>query len=352
MVGYHGHDQTNDPNQTATLESYDTLMAYGKYNGINLDIGHFTSANYDAVAFIKQHHDKITNLHLKDRTKNHGQNTPWGQGDTPIKDVLLLLKKGEVRFPGEYRTGVHDPAGFHGGRRDEEVPRIIARTYWRRMADWAPAAPGQAGSLSHLENSIANQTCFRRPCSRACHSVIGPTTGSNAPCAGSAGSGTRSGRRRWRRRICQCFSAARAGDPAAIERGKALYGVNCTLLPRLRRARRRRRTQPAARPVGAQRSARRADHARRPERPPGCRHAEVRPEHRADCGYRRVHPQLPRGGLRRFARKANQHLGGRRQSGRSVLQEPSAPPAIPSPAICKALAAKFDRPATRCSRLG
>ena len=26
LVGYHGHDATNDPNQTATLESYDTLM--------------------------------------------------------------------------------------------------------------------------------------------------------------------------------------------------------------------------------------------------------------------------------------------------------------------------------------
>ena len=72
LVGYHGHDATNDPNQTATLESYDTLMAYGKYNGVNLDIGHFTAANYDAVAFIKQHHDKITNLHVKDRKKDHG----------------------------------------------------------------------------------------------------------------------------------------------------------------------------------------------------------------------------------------------------------------------------------------
>ena len=99
MVGYHGHDQTSDPNQTATLESYDTLMGYGKYNGINLDIGHFTAANYDAVAFIKQHHDKITNLHLKDRKKDHGANVPWGQGDTPIKDVLLLLKQGKYGFP-------------------------------------------------------------------------------------------------------------------------------------------------------------------------------------------------------------------------------------------------------------
>jgi sugar phosphate isomerase/epimerase len=100
LVGYHGHDATNDANQTATLESYDTLMAYGKYNGINLDIGHFTAAGYDAVAFIKQHHDKITNLHVKDRKKDHGPNVAvWGTGDTPIKEVLQLLKKEKYRFP-------------------------------------------------------------------------------------------------------------------------------------------------------------------------------------------------------------------------------------------------------------
>lgn len=100
LVGYHGHDATNDPNQTATLESYDTLMAYGKYNGINLDIGHFTAAGYDAIAFIKQHHDKITNLHIKDRKKDHGPNVAvWGTGDTPMKEVLQLLKKEKYGFP-------------------------------------------------------------------------------------------------------------------------------------------------------------------------------------------------------------------------------------------------------------
>jgi sugar phosphate isomerase/epimerase len=107
LVGYHGHDATNDPNQTATLESYATLMAYGKYNGVNLDIGHFTAANYDAVAFIKEHHAKITNLHVKDMKKDHGTYTPFGEGDTPIKGVLQLLKKEKYGFPGnielEYR---------------------------------------------------------------------------------------------------------------------------------------------------------------------------------------------------------------------------------------------------------
>jgi sugar phosphate isomerase/epimerase len=111
LVGYHGHDATNDPNQTATLESYATLMEYGKYNGINLDIGHFTAAGYDAVAFIKEHHDRITNLHVKDRKKDHGPNVAvWGTGDTPIKDVMQLLKKEKYRFPANLELEYPVPA--------------------------------------------------------------------------------------------------------------------------------------------------------------------------------------------------------------------------------------------------
>src|SRR5437588_7388795 len=34
LVGYHGHDQTADPNQFATLDSYATAFSYGKYNGV------------------------------------------------------------------------------------------------------------------------------------------------------------------------------------------------------------------------------------------------------------------------------------------------------------------------------
>ncbi|MDE3167405.1 MAG: sugar phosphate isomerase/epimerase [Acidobacteriota bacterium] len=112
LVGYHGHDATNDPNQTATLESYDTLMAYGKYNGINLDIGHFTAAGYDAVAFIKQHHARITNLHVKDRKKNHGPNVAvWGTGDTPIKPVLQLLKTEKYPIPANLELEYPIPEG-------------------------------------------------------------------------------------------------------------------------------------------------------------------------------------------------------------------------------------------------
>jgi sugar phosphate isomerase/epimerase len=112
LVGYHGHDATNDPNQTATLESYATLMSYGKYNGVNLDIGHFTASNYDAAPFIKEHHAKITNLHLKDRKKDHGPNVPvWGTGDTPMKEVLQLMKKENYPFPANLELEYPVPEG-------------------------------------------------------------------------------------------------------------------------------------------------------------------------------------------------------------------------------------------------
>jgi sugar phosphate isomerase/epimerase len=107
MIGFHGHDAFENPNEFATPESFATAMSYSKYHGVNLDIGHFTAANYDPVPYIKEHHARITNLHLKDRKKNHGPIVPWGQGDTPIKPVLLLLKKEKYQIPAniEYEYG-------------------------------------------------------------------------------------------------------------------------------------------------------------------------------------------------------------------------------------------------------
>ena len=99
MVGYHGHSNITDPDEFARPESFAAAMSFSKYHGVNLDIGHFTAANYDAVAYINEHHDRITNLHLKDRKKNQGPNMPWGQGETPVKEVLMLLKQKKWDIP-------------------------------------------------------------------------------------------------------------------------------------------------------------------------------------------------------------------------------------------------------------
>jgi sugar phosphate isomerase/epimerase len=123
MIGFHGHDNVTDPNETGSLESYAKALSYGKYNGINLDIGHFTSADFDAIAFIKEHRARITNLHVKDRKKDHGPNTVWGEGDTPIKAVLQLLEKEKYPFPANIELEYPIP---EGSDRVAEVKKCFA----------------------------------------------------------------------------------------------------------------------------------------------------------------------------------------------------------------------------------
>ena len=43
MIGYHGHTDITSPEAFGRPESWETAMSYSKYNGINLDIGHFTA---------------------------------------------------------------------------------------------------------------------------------------------------------------------------------------------------------------------------------------------------------------------------------------------------------------------
>ena len=108
MVGFHGHDQTSDPDEFSTPDTFARAMkGASPYIGVNLDIGHFTAAGGDPVAYITQHHAKIVTLHIKDRKKNHGANLPFGQGDTPIVAVLHLLRDKGWKIPAniEYEYG-------------------------------------------------------------------------------------------------------------------------------------------------------------------------------------------------------------------------------------------------------
>jgi sugar phosphate isomerase/epimerase len=72
------------------------------------------------VAFIKKHHNRILMLHVKDRKKNHGDNTVFGEGDTPIAAVLRLLRDRKLTFPAniEYE--------YNGGDTVMEIKRCLA----------------------------------------------------------------------------------------------------------------------------------------------------------------------------------------------------------------------------------
>jgi sugar phosphate isomerase/epimerase len=85
MVGYHGHTATGPAH-------WEEAFSYAKYNGANLDIGHFIGGHKTSpVPFLKQHHDRITHIHVKDKTLDD-KNVPFGQGDTPIKEALQVIR--------------------------------------------------------------------------------------------------------------------------------------------------------------------------------------------------------------------------------------------------------------------
>jgi sugar phosphate isomerase/epimerase len=107
FVAMHNHNNLVDPDQFATPQSFETALAISPWFKVTLDIGHFTAGNNDPVAFIQKWHDRIVNIHVRDRKRNNGPNRPFGKGDTPIAEVLRLIKGNAypIRCYLEYEYG-------------------------------------------------------------------------------------------------------------------------------------------------------------------------------------------------------------------------------------------------------
>jgi sugar phosphate isomerase/epimerase len=104
MVGYHGH-------ATTTPEHWEKAFSFAKFNGANVDLGHFVAGNnVSPVDFIKKHHDRITHVHLKDRKMQNGPNMPFGEGDTPIVEVLRLIRDNKWKIQGTIEFEYKVPA--------------------------------------------------------------------------------------------------------------------------------------------------------------------------------------------------------------------------------------------------
>ena len=78
--------------------SYDPFMAVSPAVMFNFDSGHFFgSTGIHPNTIIEKYHDRIVSIHMKDKTgpKTDPANTNqvWGQGEAPVEDILLLIKK-------------------------------------------------------------------------------------------------------------------------------------------------------------------------------------------------------------------------------------------------------------------
>ncbi len=117
-VGMHNHSRIRE-NEYATPDDFAAASEGNSHIGVNLDIGHFIAAGFDPIDYIKRHHAQIIALHIKDRKRDQGENTPFGEGDTPIRETLALLRDNSYDIPAniEYE--------YKGGDTVEEVQKCF-----------------------------------------------------------------------------------------------------------------------------------------------------------------------------------------------------------------------------------
>jgi sugar phosphate isomerase/epimerase len=120
-VAYHGHAAT-------TPAHWEAAFKQARYNWANLDLGHFVAGNNTSpVPFLKQHHARIPHVHVKDRKMKEGATTPFGDGDTPIVEVLRLIRDNKWPIQATIELEYPLPAGSD---RMSEIAKTIE--YCRR----------------------------------------------------------------------------------------------------------------------------------------------------------------------------------------------------------------------------
>ena len=61
-VALHNSPNRQDPDAIATPESFRAALALSKSFQLNFDIGNFTAANFEAVAFLQENHASISQI--------------------------------------------------------------------------------------------------------------------------------------------------------------------------------------------------------------------------------------------------------------------------------------------------
>jgi len=119
-IAFHTHGQGGS-------SGFSNVLGASKYTALNFDVGHYYGVNGESpVPLVQKYHDRIASLHLKDRKgpgaaapessqagspRPGGPNMPWGQGETPLKDVLQLMKKEKYKFPASIEYEYPTPEG-------------------------------------------------------------------------------------------------------------------------------------------------------------------------------------------------------------------------------------------------
>jgi sugar phosphate isomerase/epimerase len=108
-AAYHTHAQ-------GSMTAFDQAFAISKGNMANVDLGHWTAGGNKGgtpMDFLNKYHSRTSSFHLKDRTtpEHCALNLPWGTGETPIKEILQLVRKNKWKIPASVEFEYATPEG-------------------------------------------------------------------------------------------------------------------------------------------------------------------------------------------------------------------------------------------------
>ena len=127
-VIFHNHGQPGEPNF-----SFDKPLSYGSRLMLNFDAGHYFGATgLDPCDLINRLHKRIFSIHLKDKTGPQATpkdaNQPWGEGQTPIVQILQLIQKEKWSIPCDIELEYRVPEN------SDEVKEVIKCVEYCRKA--------------------------------------------------------------------------------------------------------------------------------------------------------------------------------------------------------------------------
>jgi sugar phosphate isomerase/epimerase len=115
FMGVHNHANLSDPDALNNEASFVKALSFSPHVKATLDTRHYTAANGDCLDFLARHYARISSVHLGDRKRNNGRSTPFGEGDTPIIQILRMIRDNGwpivalLEFEhGTLRTGVDE----------------------------------------------------------------------------------------------------------------------------------------------------------------------------------------------------------------------------------------------------
>jgi sugar phosphate isomerase/epimerase len=94
------HNQMDGNPQGAIDTSHlEQALAISPRFRVKLDIGNLTASNRDAVAELRRWQPQVSYVVVRDRLRNGGASQLFGEGDTPIREVLAVLARFEPPVP-------------------------------------------------------------------------------------------------------------------------------------------------------------------------------------------------------------------------------------------------------------